>query len=300
MNRFSPPEFIGVSRLHLALAALALVGTVAVPARAEEPPPIDMSEAGDGSGTAQGATAPEPTESISYPKAFNDRPLTAPAGLVMINFDAGVNLSKDYNLKPVYLTPDLYYGVNPDLTVGLVHHAFVGFPYRGSLCLGGLTRGCVGGAYSNFSLDVLYSLMKEKDLSVAAHGGIDFWSTDPLRESLRIGTAVKFQSGALAVLADPYIYLGINARTSGNKDGLGIPVRLGYQASPELNVFLLTGLWGPFDGFSDLAWVPVGVGGLYSLSSRMDVGAQFIFLNRRGAGANADGRAAVLTFNYRV
>jgi hypothetical protein len=60
--------------------------------------------------------------------------------------------------------------------------------------------------------------------------------------------------------------------------------------------FVDTGIAGPTSGFSDSYDIPVGVGGLFSATPMVDVGAKFDFTNLAGKGHSADGRDLLILF----
>jgi hypothetical protein len=47
--------------------------------------------------------------------------LTMPKGKLLVDAFVELNLSKDNAFKPVSISPDVWYGVTNDLTLGLVH-----------------------------------------------------------------------------------------------------------------------------------------------------------------------------------
>jgi hypothetical protein len=106
---------------------------------------------------------------------------------------------------------------------------------------------------------------------------------------LRAGMMIKFVSGGFSVLADPFVRIGFTERESFGRDGIGIPVRLGYQVMPQLNLGVVTGLSGflrgaaPFDGFGDLYGIPLGLTGSYAVTDTLDIRAMFAFPAIAGA-----------------
>jgi len=227
---------------------------------------------------------------------YFQRPLTNPAGTVTINGAIDLNLSKNAVLKPIYVTPDIYYGINDQLTLGIVHGAWEDiFQGGGGLCLGGQDRGCFK-AYNNVTLDGLYSLLRQAGFELAAHAGFDFRNIDQKFLGLHLGAALKFTSGPLAIVADPSLGVGLNKRDQGNKESITIPVRIGFQASPTVAAFLDTGIGGPTSNFGDSYQIPAGVGALVAVAPIADVGAKFEFSNLGGKGHSADYRDLMILF----
>src|SRR4051812_49216493 len=87
--------------------------------------------------------------------------LTLPKGRVVLDVYVPINLSDTQAFKPVSISPDLWYGVDDKLTVGLVHSSggasgFIGTP-KTALCLTGTDNGC-DKVYNNVGLDARYQL----------------------------------------------------------------------------------------------------------------------------------------------
>jgi len=276
-------------------AARAQVPPAAPPPGAEPPPAAPPPEASPPVAETP-ATAPAGA-ALAMSGPYFQRPLTNPAGTVTINGAIDLNLSKDAVLKPIFITPNIYYGINDQLTVGIVHGSWEDiFRGGGGLCLGGKDRGC-GKVYNNVTLDGLYSLLRQANFDLAAHFGFDFRDIDQNFLGLHLGVALKWVSGPLAIMADPSLGVGLNKRDAGNeKESITIPVRLGLQASPTVAAFLDTGIGGPTSNFSDYYQIPVGVGVLAAVAPIADVGAKFEFSNLAGKGHSADYRDLMILF----
>ena len=75
-------------------------------------------------------------------------------------------------------------------------------------------------------------------------------------------------AGPMVIVFDPSINIGLTERDGGNKEFLQLPVRLGFMATPQLNLGLSLALDGALDGFGDNYFVPLGVGGTFAINSR--------------------------------
>src|SRR5262249_41961126 len=154
----------------------------------------------------------------------------------------------------------------------------------------GESNGC-GKIYNNVSLDALFSFMRSATMDIGAHGGLDTAFGTDTTLGVRVGVKGRILTGPLVLTLDPSLYLGANKRDAGNKEGLAVPVRVGFMATPQLNVGLSTGIIGPLDGFGDGYIVPVGVGGVFAINNMLDVRAQFVFDNLLGKQFPGVGRA---------
>ena len=209
-------------------------------------PPTEGTAPAGGDATTPPATTPGGPSSASL--APTD--VTLRQGAISIDGDIVIDLSKEQAGKPIQIVPNLYYGVNDALTVGIAHNtnaeifqANVGPGGRG-LCLSGQTDGCRK-LYNNLSLDALFSFMRSSTMDMAAHGGIDFFFlNDPNWTQLRLGVKGKLMAGPVIIVFDPALLIGLNNRDQGNKEAINIPARFGFMVTPQLNLGLSIALSG--------------------------------------------------------
>jgi hypothetical protein len=279
----------------LGLAMVALLGSGRAFAEDKAAPAEGAPSAG---GDASATTPPPATASVSAPISASEA--TLHQGAIDIDGDVVMSLSKGAAFKPVQIVPNLYYGVSPELTAGFAQNPFAEiFQTTGKgLCLNG-TPTCAH-LYNNFSLDALFSFMRSSTVDLAAHGGVDFASLDPFFLSLRLGVKAKMATGPLAIVFDPALNIGLTKRDAGNKEVLTIPARVGFMVMSQLNVGLSIALVGPTDGFGDKYTIPLGAGATYSISSTVDVRAQFAFDNLAGKGGSADFRTLSVGAAYHM
>jgi hypothetical protein len=289
--------------LGLALATLAAPGrALAQDAPAEGTPP-----------PAEGAAPPAaaaPSASSSGGGYLSPTDVTLRQGAISIDGDVVVNLSSGAVGKPVQIVPNLYYGANDALTIGFAQNPGAEiFQTTGSgLCITGSSNGCEH-VYNNFSLDGLYSFMRSSTMDLAGHGGLDFVSLDPFQMSLRLGVKGKMLAGPVVIVVDPSLNIGLNDRTF-NKEVLQLPARVGFMATPQLNIGASIGFIGPVDGFGDAYRLPIGLGAMFAVSNMVDVRAQFTLTDLTGhstgsgatgsTGGAADGRALSVGAAYRM
>src|SRR6188768_1389128 len=193
-NRYG--RFAVTTALGLALAMLAgraYADEPAVTPTAEgTPPPGDAT-------APPPATTPAPAASGA---AGGPVDVTLPQGGININGDIVIGLWKDNAGKPISIVPNLYYGVNDQLTVGIAHNfiadTFATAGFARGLCLSGESDGCFNKVYSGLSFDALYSFMRQATMDLAAHGGIDLNALSPeFLMALRVGLKGKMMAGPL-------------------------------------------------------------------------------------------------------
>jgi hypothetical protein len=277
---------------------LALVGSGR--AFAQDNPPAEGSAPPAAGGEAAPAVAATPAPAPAG--AGNPTDITLRAGGVGIDGDVAVGMSSGATGKPISIVPNVYYGVSDTLSVGIGSNPgseiFQNAAGAG-LCLSGEANGC-GKIYNNVSLDALFSFMRSGTMDLGAHGGLDTsFGTETLL-GVRVGAKGKTLLGPLVLTFDPFIRIGVNKRDVGNKELIYVPVRLGFNATPQLNVGPSVGIWGPLDGFGDAYFVPVGLGGTFAINSNISARAQFTFDNLAGKGGGADFRTLSLGAVYRM
>jgi hypothetical protein len=300
-----------INRLVCFSAAAALVLTL-IPggdAHAEEP---EATKAAEGSTPAESVPEQKASNPILVTPIrdertdYNSRPLTPRAGGTAVRVDLDVNLTKNAEAEPVNVSGAAYFGVNDTLAIGVttnVHGEIWGYGNGAGapngLCLGGEDRGCPK-LFNNVALDALLGFIRQPGTDAALRTGVDLVSiVDPSAVAVHVGFFARFTGGPLAVLVDPSVQIGITKRDAGNKEVIYLPIRLGFQTTPDLNVGLVTGLAGPIDGFSDRYTIPIGVSGLFALGSRVDVGAVVAFPNAFGKDSSTDVRTFGLVGHFR-
>ncbi|HUH05237.1 MAG TPA: hypothetical protein VML75_24730 [Kofleriaceae bacterium] len=234
----------------------------------------------------------------NYPVVVVDRPILVPQGMLELRGNTAIiNMSKGSAGDPISLAPDIYYGVNKKLNIGITH-------VDGGICAVG---DACDKAYNAVGVDALYDLMHGGSLLAALRAGVRIPSFDPLIAGLNLGVDVKLAAGKVAVYFNPSLYVGAIKRSSDatppepfKKEELDVPLILGYQAQRQTLVFLRTGMHGPLSGFGDAVQVPIGVGATFAANNRLDFGAEWLFLNLAGKGGSADGRAIIVRIALRL
>lgn len=266
--------------LSVSVVTLALVGAA----------PLAWGQA---TGTA-GARGIWPTQVISRPATLdrNQSEVWAPVG---------VFLNKDNEGEPIFAAPNLGWGIHDNLTLRLMHLEPVRPPsVPGGLCLSGSDNGCPE-VYLNTTVDLMWGI-SARPSPAAIHVGIDAYRWDPFFLGATGGVLLRlpFASDKLALQLDPSVYIAITKRDEGNEDRLGVPAQLTWQATPEIAVYGLSGLYSTFDDFGDLYEIPLGAGFTYNYKNVADVGAQFVFTNLLGANDSADGRLLMVYAGFRM
>jgi len=216
---------------------------------------------------AQEATVPGPEE----------QQLTLPGGKLFLNAFLELNLSKDFAFKPVSLAPDLWYGVNDDLTLGLVHSTRGATGIFGAagdgICFTGESNGCRK-IYDNLGFDARYQLLRKANVSLAAAGGLYVNSFDPFMLSFKLGGMARFFKGAFSFELSPSLFLGLTERDAGNEEVFTAPATFMYAVMPKLGVAAQFALTVPFADTS-FTMFAASVGAQYFVTDQIILDAVF-------------------------
>jgi hypothetical protein len=142
---------------------------------------------------------------------------------------------------PISFAPDVWLGVTPRLTVGLIHsNASISRIARAaSFCFEHDFYGC-DRTYHNAGLDVRYA-MQDGALAVAPRVRFLLRDVDPYKPALTAGALLRWQRGPLAITGDPYLRIGIANTDQGNRTALWLPVMLSVSPTSRLDLALHTG-----------------------------------------------------------
>lgn len=227
------------------------------------------------------------------------RPLVLAPGALEGGLTLEVGLSTRQVGKPISLAPDLYWGVTDRLTVGVVHSArALSLVSSGDgICFGGVDHGCEQ-AYSNLGLEARWSLATGVR-AAAAHVRLVTRRWSPWLPSLRIGALLRWRHGRFAVIADPFVQLGLLHRDQGNRAILDLPVWLAVQPTCRWEAYVRTGVQGEWAVFRDAWQVPLALGVRVAVSRRVDVAAEAGFERLGGPLNDAKPRAGWLGVDVR-
>ncbi len=283
-----------------ALVVLCVLAGAATVASADTAPP-----AGPPSTTAPEATA---SEQLNLPK-----------GQLLIDGFVTVNLSSDSSGnsevgKPISLTPDIWYGVTDDITIGLVHSfgetgLLVGITGN-SLCLTGTGGGCPNFYSERRRGCSLQALKAPLSLDV----GLFVESFSPNFDmGIKIGVDGRWRFGKAAIEVQPNLFIeltdrqsgadttGVTVAVAGNEERLAIPVTGSYTVVPNLDIMLQLGLLLPFDGAGHFFQIPLSIGARYAINPKLSLGLMFSLPALAGGDeldTGADGRVLTLGGTY--
>ncbi len=208
-----------------------------------------------------------------------------PAKRGIVNVEIGINLSTDAVGKPIAIAPDIWYGVNDKLTVGLIHSVVGATGVQGlqgiagtGLCLTGEDNGC-GKFYDFVGIDARYTLKQDAKLALALDGGLFATSFDPFQLALKVGVTGRYKLGEkLGLEFAPNIFFGVTERDGGgtvgastNKETLALPVGVGFGLNDKISLLAQLALTLPFEDAGDLYTLGLALGGSYAVNKQLSI-----------------------------
>ena len=207
--------------------------------------------------------------------------MTSPKGKLIVNGFIEINLSENAAFKPVSLTPDVWYGVNDKLTLGLVHSSIGATGFVGgvadSLCITGRTRGCAK-FYRNVGVKGRYRLKAPWTFDA----GLLFPSiSQPTLVDLEAGAIGRWRFKKIVVEFQPNLVIAMNQRSEGSdalqprSQRLNLPGTVGYTVSPKVELDAQLGLSVPTSKAGSFFTIPFAVGGRYVYKPNISFGLMF-------------------------
>ncbi|MEO6773211.1 MAG: hypothetical protein ABI467_09325 [Kofleriaceae bacterium] len=257
---------------------------------------------------AEDADQPVPAAAPAAASATAGDSFVLPAGKLLLDAQLELNLTSGAAFKPVSLAPDLWYGVNDDLSLGLVHSGLAETGFIGavgdSLCFTGSSNGCAH-VYNKVGLDGRYRLAKP----FALDAGLYINSiSDPFMLDLKVGIDGRWSWDKVSLELQPSLLIGLTNRSpatvmgmavgTGNSEYLYIPATLAYRVAPRADLAFQTGLVLPFTDTSNAWAIPLAIAGRYALSPNFGLGLAFSFPDLIGGNSTADVRTLTLGGTY--
>jgi hypothetical protein len=228
------------------------------------------------------------------------RPLVLDQGQLDGRIVGEIDLYPGYGGKPVSLAPDLWFGVLPALTVGVIHSdlSLDRIGAGASICIEPRPFTCPK-AYHGSGLDVLYSLVAG-NFAAAAHARFLVRELDPIEPAITIGAALRWHSGRWSISGDPFLQIGLANLAHGNRAQLWLPIVFAAQPTPRWAIELHTGWNSDLAIIRDGYYVPFGIGTHVRATSHLDVGAVFGFMGLLGPQNETKDHVLLLDVGWRT
>lgn len=227
------------------------------------------------------------------------RPLVLAAGEFEARLTAEINLQKARYARPLSLAPDLWYGVTPRWTIGLIHSnpSVDRIDATATFCLRRFQTRC-DRLYRGSGIDVLWS-WRTGELAVAPRARILVRDVDPVKPAVTLGALVRWTRGRFAIESDPYLRLGVANRDEGNRAALFIPLWFQLQPTCRWLLAIHTGWDGELAILRDGYHIPFGLVVRARATSHLDIGVEAGFTSLLGPQNNIKQRAALVTVGWR-
>ena len=191
---------------------------------------------------AVAAVAATASPARAEPRDLVGRPLALARGAIEARLVTELSLRPRELAAPISLAPDVWLGVAPRWTVGIVHSAAsLGLIDDGAtLCFRGRPPHGCDRPYHGSTLDVRWG-WREGALAVAPRARLGVRDVDPWKPAVTAGALVRWTRGRFAIAGDPYLRLGLANRARGNRAALVVPIWLAIQPTCRWMVALHTG-----------------------------------------------------------
>jgi hypothetical protein len=239
------------------------------------------------------------TRAHAEPDDMIRRPFVLDVGQVNAELVTEINVGHGGFGKPISLAPDVWVGVLPRLTLGLIHSnpSVDRFSPGATFCVRHLDIRC-DTTYHGSGVDVRWGALAG-DLEVVPRLRVLVRELDPFKPAVTLGALVRWRHGRYAITGDPYLQLGLANTDQGNRHALFLPVQLSVQPRLRWEVVLRTGWHSDLAVIRDGWHVPVAIGTRARATAHIDVGAMLGFSTLLGPQNTAKERAVFLLLAYR-
>lgn len=240
-----------------------------------------------------------PAVSRASPDDIITRALALDPSHVVARLTAELNLQTTRFARPLAIAPDVWVGVLPRLTLGLIHSdaSVDQIDSRTSLCFRSDARSC-DHVYRGSGLDARWS-WREGSFAVAPRGRLLLRDIDPWKPAVTLGALARWTHGRYAITSDPYLRLGLANRELGNRAALVVPVWLGIQPTWRWLIALHTGWDSELATWRDGWHIPAALEILARVTGQLDLGVAAGFAHPLGPQNDLQERAMSIMLEVR-
>jgi hypothetical protein len=218
--------------------------------------------------------------------------LTLPEAQWHVFVPMEIDVSKGHSFEPVAVAPDVWYGIRPETTIGLVHSQVARTGFYGASgdgwCLTGADDGCED-TYTNLGFEARHHV-HSGSVSLSAVGGLHFLDFDDATLSMKMGAMGSWwASRTTQVVAHPNLAIGLSDRNQGNEEVLYLPVSVIHMLSPEMQLSWQVGVVLPFEDVSDDYTFPTSVAVQWAPMDKVAFVGAFTFRSLIGGDDVDDG-----------
>jgi len=233
------------------------------------------------------------------PVDFVARPLVLERGEFEVQLTVEANLRARFVGYPLSFAPDLWFGITPRLTVGLIHsnRSVDQIDAGGSFCVRAKLGEC-DQTYQFGGIDARFSV-REGSLAVAPRVRLLQRDLDPFKPAVTLGMLARWTRGRFAIATDPYLRQGLANRDKGNRAALFVPVWFAIQPTCRWVIALHVGYDSDLAVAKDGWHLPVGlVIGVHPIE-RLELGLEVGFPSLFGPQNQFQQRALMFTVGWR-
>lgn len=203
-----------------------------------------------------------------------DRPLVLAPGAVELRVTASINVQVRSIAMPISLAPDVWWGVMPRWTIGIVHSdaSLDQIATSGSFCVRETALSTCDGLYHGGGLDVRYAAL-DGNVAIAPRLRVLVRDIDPFKPAITLGATARWVHGAFAIAGDPYLRLPLANHALGNASAIMLPVWLDWQPAAGWLLALRTGYDADLVVLRDGSHVAFGVDLTTRVAEHVDVAA---------------------------
>jgi len=215
--------------------------------------------------------------------------LVLPTGTIAVDVGVEINAAPASYASPLSLAPDVWWGIAPRWTVGIIHSntSVDRIDAGASLCL----HGC--SFYHGGGLDARYELVSG-DLAIAPRARFIIRDDDPVKPALDLGALARWRTGRWSITSDPYLQLGLANRDRGNRTQLVVPVWFGADVG-RFGFAVQTGYASQLIVWRDGWHIPAGGIVTAELAPHVAVGVEIGFASLLGPQNTPKDRVALIT-----
>lgn len=202
------------------------------------------------------------------PEEYVKRPQVVHEKMLQLRGDIGLPLNNGAVGWGTTIAPSAEYGVTNEFQLALRHER--------SICISHCD------AYNGFGVEGKYLFFHPENFSLSAFAAPYINNFDPFLLQARLGVGFWVGADKFAVNGNVQTGIGITNRGSavgavGNPDTIALNVQPAYNFTPQFVAFVDTGFNSQFDNFGKAWAIPVGVGALYTIDKKLDLGGDFKF-----------------------
>ncbi|MEO6771571.1 MAG: hypothetical protein ABI467_00930 [Kofleriaceae bacterium] len=229
------------------------------------------------------------------------RPLVLAPGQLDAELVVETNLAPSGGFaRPLSFAPDLWVGVTPRLTLGLVHSdpSLDRIEPGASLCVRRDGFLC-DGFYRGGGVEARYLAYDAAAWSIAPRARFLVRDLDPVKPALTLGGELRWHHGRFAISGAPYLQLGLGNTDRGNRAELWLPVVFAVQPTCRWVVELHSG-WNSDLAVANDGWhIPIELAVRAAATRHFELGAAAGFTSLLGPQNNPKQRVAFLTIGWR-